>query len=57
MYICFDSKYSQELRCYIFQGQLGSSKVKLWPNPSNRVQIGTVGQNISNSPLKFLGPS
>ena len=47
IYICFDSKFSQEFKFNIFQGQLGSSEVKLGSNPSNRGQIGPVGRNIS----------
>ena len=48
IYICFDSKFSQEFRFNIFQGQSGSSEVKLGSNLSNRGQIGPVGRNISN---------
>ena len=48
IYICFDSKFSQEFRFNIFQGQSGSSEVKLGSNPFNRGQIGPVGRNISN---------
>ena len=48
IYICFDSEFSQEFRFNIFQGQLGSSEVKLGSNPSKKGQLGPVGRNISN---------
>ena len=49
-YKCSDSGFSRKFRFItcIFQGQLGSSEVKLGPNPSNRDQIGSVGQDIPN---------
>ena len=34
VYIYFDSKFSQEFRLNVFQGQLESSEVKLGSNPS-----------------------
>ena len=40
IYICFDSEFSQEFRFNIFQGQLGSSEVKLG---SNLGQTGSKG--------------
>ena len=48
IYICFDSKFPQEFRFNIFQGQSGSSEVKLGSNLSNRGQIAPVGRKISN---------
>ena len=48
VYTCFDTEFSQEFRLNIFQGQLGSSEVKLGSNPSKKGQIGPVGRNISN---------
>ena len=55
IYICFDSEFSQEFRFNIFQGQLGSSEVKLGSNPSKRGQIGPIGRNISNIHMSRLG--
>ena len=55
IYICFDSEFSQEFRFNIFQGQLGSSEVKLGSNPSKRGQTGPVGRNISNIHMFRLG--
>ena len=46
--ICFDSEFSQEFTFNIFQGQLGSSEVKLGSNPSKKGQIGPVDRKISN---------
>ena len=48
IYICFDSKFSQEFKFNIFQGQLGSSEVKLGSNPSDGGQIGRISRNIFN---------
>ena len=48
IYVCFDSEFFQEFRFSIFQGQLGSSEVKLGSNPTNRGQVGPVGRNVSN---------
>ena len=48
IYIYFDSKFSQEFKFNIFQGQLGSSEVKRRLNPSNRGQIGWISRNIFN---------
>ena len=47
IYIFFDSKFSGEFKLNIFQGQFGSSEVKLGSNLSNRGQIGPDGRNIS----------
>ena len=35
IYICFDSKFSQELKFNIFQGRLGSSEVMVFINLAN----------------------
>ena len=55
IYVCFDWEFSQEFRLNIFQGQLGSSEVKLGSNTSKRGQIGPDCRNISNIRMFRLG--
>ena len=53
--ICFDSEFCREFRFIIFQGQLGSSEVKLGSNPPNRGQIGSVGPYLPDIHMFRLG--